>query len=76
MQLSELRKRVRLFRGTATFRGDEGLIPDSRGALTPVDCIERKLGTLLTEETLVAPGGSPRGSGARKESRGGRRISN
>ena len=55
MQLSELRKRLRLSQRAATFRGDEGLIPDIRGGLRPVDCIERKLGTLLTEETLIAP---------------------
>lgn len=75
MQLSELRKRLRVARGAATFRGDEGLIPDVRGGLRPADCIERKLGTLLTEETLVAPGGS-RGNGARKETCGGRRVFN
>lgn len=74
MQLSELRKRLRLSQRAATFRGDEGLIPDVRGGLRPVDCIERKLGTLLTEETLIAPGGSPRGTASRKESGGGRRI--
>ena len=56
MQLSELRKRDRLVRGKPTFRGDEGLVLDSRGNLRPVDCIERKLGTLLTEEAPVAPG--------------------
>jgi hypothetical protein len=64
MQLSELRKRVRSTRGTATFRGDEGLIPDSRGGLRPIDCIERKLCTLLADETSIARRHSPRGVGA------------
>lgn len=74
MQLSDLRKRLRLTERAAAFRGDEGLIPDVRGGLRPADCIERKLGTLLTEETLIAPGGSPRGTASSKENRGGRRI--
>jgi len=69
MQLSELRKRDRVNRGAPTFRGDEGLVLDSRGGLRPVDCIERKLGTLLTEEATVAPGGFARFSGARDTSR-------
>jgi hypothetical protein len=66
MQLSELRKRVRLTRGAATFRGDEGLIPDIRGGLRPVDCIERKLGKLLTDETSVVAPQLRRGSVAHK----------
>jgi hypothetical protein len=68
MQLSELRKRVRLPRGgVAELRGDESLIPDIRGGLRPVDCIERKLGTLLPEETSTAPDTSPRSNSIRRE---------
>jgi len=74
MQLSDLRKRLRMTKRAATFRGDEGLIPDARCGLRPVDCIERKLGTLLTEETLIAPSGSPRATASRKESSDGRRV--
>ena len=74
MQLSELRKRVRLTRGIATFRGDEGLVPDSRGNLRPVDCIEQKLDTLLTEETLVTPAAPPSASNGVREIRIGRRT--
>ncbi|HEX4000789.1 MAG TPA: hypothetical protein VHX65_19730 [Pirellulales bacterium] len=74
MQLSELRKRDRLTRGVATFRGDEGLVPDSRGGLRPVDCIERKLGTLLTEEVAVAPTRFTRSSGLGNDGRPSRKT--
>jgi hypothetical protein len=64
MQLSELRERVGSTRGAATFRGDESLIPDNRGGLRPMDCIERKLCTLLADEASIAHRHSPRGGRA------------
>jgi hypothetical protein len=64
MQLSELRKRICSPRDAATFRGDEGLIPDSRGGVRPMDCIERKLYTLLADETSITHGNPSRGGGA------------
>jgi hypothetical protein len=51
MQLSELRNRVGLTPGAATFRGDESLIPDSRSGLRPMDCIDQKLNKLLAEDS-------------------------
>jgi hypothetical protein len=74
MQLSELRKRVYLTRGVTAFRGDEGLIPDARGNLRPVDCIEQKLDTLLTDETAVVPPKVNRANGATREVRVARRT--
>lgn len=74
MQLSELRKRVRRIRGIATFRGDEGLVPDARGSLKPIDCIERKLGTLLIDEASVHPPQAQRGTGEVHEIRVARRT--
>jgi hypothetical protein len=55
MQFSELRKRDHSARGVTIFRGDESLVPDSRCGMRPVDCIERKLGTLLTDDAAMAP---------------------
>lgn len=73
MQLSDLRKRVRFPRGLAELRGDESLILDSRGGLRPVDCVERKLGTLLTEETSITPS-ALRSSNVRRDIRIARRT--
>ena len=64
MHLSELRNRLRLPLGAAAFRGDECLIPDIRGGLRPVDCIDRKLNKLLAEDSSNRAGRSPHGSGA------------
>jgi hypothetical protein len=56
MQFSELRKRDHTTRGATMFRGDESLVPDSRSGMRPVDCIDRKLGTLLTDDAAGVPG--------------------
>jgi hypothetical protein len=74
MQLSELRKRARLTRSAATFRGDEGLVPDVRGSLRPIDCIERKLGTLLPGETSGIAPQLQRGSVAHEATRVVRKL--
>jgi hypothetical protein len=63
-----------LSRGVTAFRGDEGLVPDARGNLRPVDCIERKLDTLLTDETVVVPPKVIRANGAQREIRLARRT--
>lgn len=61
MQLSDLRNRDVLAPRVPAYRADESLVPDRRGGMRPVDCIERKLGSLLSDETSVAPGRFPRG---------------
>ncbi len=52
MQLLELRNRLRFPDASAAFHGgDESLIPDIRGSLRPVDCVDRKLNKLLAEDS-------------------------
>lgn len=72
MEFSERRKFERSLRVSTVSRGEESLVPDSRNALSPVDCIERKLGTLLPGEVDGATGrfawenGARRGADARR----------
>ena len=59
MRLSDLRKRDNSARRSPPSRGDESLVPDRRGGMRSVDCIERKLGSLLRKESVMAPGRFP-----------------
>ncbi len=61
MQLSDLRSRDILVGRRPTLRADESLVFDRRSGMRPVDCIDRKLGLLLSDETMAARGQFPRG---------------
>jgi hypothetical protein len=53
MQLSELKKRIKPKNRSASFLGDEGLVLDGRSTMKPVECVDRKLRSLLSVGSSV-----------------------